>query len=194
MQDKKNLVRKKLNLRDNLTQEELSFKSYKIINKVNDLEEVKSSRNIFVYVSFRSEVLTHELIEIFLSQKKNVFVPLTLVPEKRMAAVQILDMKTDLVSGYCGILEPKKELVQQLEDTSKKIDCSIVPGSVFDEKGGRLGYGGGYYDRFLSAISEVKRIGLAFELQIIEEAPLQEHDEILDYIVTEERIILGRNR
>ncbi len=194
MKNKKNVREKKIKLRDSLTPEELLIKSGEILHKINTMEEIKLSKNIFIYVNFRSEVFTDGLIEIFLSQKKNVFVPLTLVVEKRMAAIQISDIKVDLVPGYCGILEPRKELTENVKDTSKNIDCVIVPGTVFDEKGGRLGYGGGYYDRFLSVIPEAKRIGLAFELQIVKEAPLQKHDEILDYIVTEERIIKGRNR
>ncbi len=194
MTKQKNIRKEKLSLRDTLSQKELSSKSSDIIHKITRLKEIVLSQNIFVYVSFRSEVITYELIEMFLSQKKTVFVPLTLPVDKRMVAVQISDIKKDLVPGYCGILEPKKELMEKFKDTSKKIDSVIVPGSVFDERGGRLGYGGGYYDKFLSAIPEVTRVGLAFELQIIKKISLQKHDEILDYTITEKRIITGRDK
>ena len=67
----------------------------------------------------------------------------------------------------------------------------VLPGSVFDERGGRFGYGGGYYDRFVSANPNALRVGFAFDLQIVPKAPLQAHDELLDLVITESRIISG---
>ena len=106
-----------------------------------------------------------------------------------MDAVHIENFKDDLVPGYCGILEPTAQRAAQHVFPSEKIDVVIIPGSVFDERGGRFGYGGGYYDRFLEKIPKAIRIGLAFDFQIVKEVPLQSHDEILDYIVSEQRIV-----
>jgi 5-formyltetrahydrofolate cyclo-ligase len=65
-----------------------------------------------------------------------------------------------------------------------------MPGSVFDLRGGRLGYGGGFYDRFLqTAAPQALRIGLAYDLQVVAAVPLQRHDQQLDYLVTETRTI-----
>ncbi len=86
---------------------------------------------------------------------------------------------------------PKKKLCTTRAVAPQEIETILLPGSVFDERGGRFGYGGGYYDRFLAKVPKARRIGLAFDLQVVAEAPLQEHDELLDLVVTESRIIRG---
>ena len=74
--------------------------------------------------------------------------------------------------------------------TGEQVEVIVLPGSVFDEQGGRLGYGGGYYDRFIALQApQAKRIGLAFEMQIEKQLPLQPHDQKLHLIITEKRII-----
>jgi 5-formyltetrahydrofolate cyclo-ligase len=93
---------------------------------------------------------------------------------------------SDLSPGTYGILEPKKE---KIKPTSiHEIDIVLVPGVAFDRFGHRLGQGGGYYDWFLSKTNVVS-IGLAFEFQILKEIPVEPHDQRVDLIVTEEKLI-----
>jgi 5-formyltetrahydrofolate cyclo-ligase len=187
------LLRKKiLAARDNLSPPDRHAKSMNIIKKVLFLEEVRSRDILFIYVDFRSEVETHFLIAELLRQGKKVVVPVTLVKEKRLLPVAIRDMKKDLVPGYCSIPEPRIELRKNQIIAAGEIETIILPGSVFDEQGGRLGYGGGYYDRFMAYEAPfARRVGLAFELQVVDQLTLQAHDEMLDRIVTEKRIIQG---
>ncbi len=180
-----------LTARSRLTADELRKKSSTIQSRLLNLKEIINSNTIFVYVSFRSEVETLNLIKTFLNLGKIVTVPITRVKEKRLDAIQITDPKTDLVPGYCNIPEPEEELCLRQKVDPADIDVILLPGSVFDERAGRFGYGGGYYDRFVSAIPGALRVGLAFDLQIVEKAPLQDHDEILDLVITETRIIKG---
>ena len=154
----------------------------------------RNTRSIFVYVSFRSEVATLSLIDTLIDMGKTVIVPITRIQEKRLDAIHITNRLTDLEPGYCNIPEPKEALCKTAKVAPEKIETILLPGSVFDERGGRFGYGGGYYDRFLAKVPTATRIGLAFDLQIIEKAPLQEHDEILDLVVTESRVIHGTKR
>ena len=123
---------------------------------------------------------------------KTVSVPITRVQEKRLDAVHIVNPAKDLVPGYCNIPEPKEELCLTRQIAPQDIETILLPGSVFDERGGRFGYGGGYYDRLLEQVPSAARIGLAFEMQIVERAPLKEHDQLLDLVVTEQRIIHGK--
>ena len=181
--------KEKLALRDSLTEEDLHEKSNIIKEKLLQLEEIEKAHNVFIYVSFRSEVETQSLINELLERGKVVSVPISYIEEKRMDAIRIHALSEDLTPGYCGILEPKKDLLVKNRISPEIIDVVIVPGSVFDERGGRFGYGGGYYDRFLEKLPFTTRIGLAFEIQTVKEAPVQSHDELLDYIITEERII-----
>jgi 5-formyltetrahydrofolate cyclo-ligase len=182
-----------LDARDHLTVQDRQSMSGKIIEKILFLEEIKNGKTFFIYVDFRSEVETHILIAELLKQGKKVTVPLTLVKEKRLLPVAITDVKKDLISGYCSIPEPRMEIRKSKIVDSSEIETIILPGSVFDERGGRLGYGGGYYDRFMACDApKARRIGLAFDFQVVDRLALQAHDELLDLIITEKKIIQGR--
>jgi len=173
--------------RNSLPPEERQRKSRTIAERLLALPEFAGARSIFAYVSFRSEVETLDLIARCLKKGAVVSVPLTLPAEYRLLAHAITDPSRDLVPGYCGIPEPLPTL--PLMDPAS-IEVVVVPGSVFDVHGGRLGYGGGYYDRFLqSAAPQALRIGLAFDLQVVAAVPLESHDQQLDYLITETRTI-----
>jgi len=192
MNDPSQLRKDILTARNNLSKDQLKDMSKAACKNLMRQEEIKNSKTIFVYVSFRSEVETLDLIKTFLDLGKIVTVPITRVDEKRLDAIQITDLTADLVPGYCNIPEPREELCLKQRTNPEDIDSIILPGSVFDERGGRFGYGGGYYDRFVSSIPRAFRVGLAFDLQIVKKAPLQSHDEILDLVITEKRTIKGK--
>ncbi len=192
MTDPSQLRKTILASRNNLPKEELLQKSDVIRKMVLNNERIMSQKTFFVYVSFRSEVVTFGLINDLLAAGKTVTVPITRTEEKRLDAIRIENLEEDLVPGYCDILEPPESLCRTNKVDPTEIGVIILPGSVFDERGGRFGYGGGFYDRFVSSIPESLRVGLAFELQIVEKAPLQPHDELLDLVITEKRIITGR--
>lgn len=163
-----------------------------IVQKLLLLQELTTRRTIFIYVDFRSEVETHLLITELLRRGKRVVVPVTLVKEKRLLPVEIRDLEKDLVRGYCSIPEPREEIRKSQMVAAGEIETIIVPGSVFDERGGRLGYGGGYYDRFMAyEAPNARRIGLAFDIQVVNRLSLQAHDQVLDLVVSEKRIIQG---
>ena len=189
MSEGKDLRKKILALRDGISSEDIVEKSKMISEKVLGFKEMEMARNVFTYVNFRSEVMTIPLINELMEKGKIISVPKTYVDENKMEAIYITNFSEDLVPGYCDILEPREEILKTNITEPQNIDVVILPGSVFDERGGRMGYGGGYYDRFVEKIPFAIRIGLAFEEQIVSEAPLRPHDELLDYIVTEKRII-----
>ena len=176
--------------RDRLTDMQRHEKSERITATLLASDAVVSSNSIFVYVNFRSEVETVSFIRSVLKMGKQVSVPLTRVAEKRLDIVAIEDPERDLAPGYCSIPEPTEEVAKGGTISAKKLDLIVLPGSVFDERGGRFGYGGGYYDRLLERIPGTARYGLAYELQVVEKLDLQPHDQILDAIVTEERLII----
>lgn len=181
-----------LKLRDNLSFRDRFKKSTIIKNHLISFDPIKTATNIFSYVNFRSEVETIDFIKSIV-KKKNIFVPLTIVENFELLAVQITSPDTQLQPGYCNIPEPIPKLRETSVIDPKKIDIVIVPGVVFDHKGGRLGYGGGYYDRFLSKNeAQALRIGLAFEIQMVDNVPLKAHDELMDMVVTEKKVYYTR--
>lgn len=146
----------------------------------------KKSNIIFTYVSFKNEVNTHNIIEYSLSVGKIVCVPYIISKENGMKAVQIKSMN-DLKIGKYNILEPKNS---EISIEPKNIDLVIVPGLGFDSLGGRLGFGGGYYDRFMKKIgNKALKYGLAYSFQIVDKVPVDIWDVNLNGVVTENKII-----
>ena len=191
--DSKKLRKITLIERDKLSSFEQKELSSLIMGRVLNMAQFQVATTVFIYVDFRSEVATRPLIDHMLQCGKKVVVPVTLVQDKDLLAVSITDPERELASGYCSIPEPIIEIREKQMLSPDLIDIIFFPGSVFDERGGRMGYGGGYYDRFVSTKSpQAVRVGLAYELQMVKSAPLQSHDEFLDFIVTEERIITGQ--
>jgi len=188
MSIRKRLRREVLVARDRLSAADRNRKSRLIEENLWQLDEISRAKTLFIYVHFRSEVETLALIRHCIARGKRVGVPLTDVQNSRLLPYVIHDPDQDLQPGYCGIPEPVRGRLSALDPGA--IDTVVLPGSVFDEQGGRLGYGGGYYDRFLTKDApQARRVGIAFEEQIVAQVPLLAHDQRLHVLVTEERII-----
>ena len=165
--------------------------SRNILDRLWAFDVLRKAETIFTYVNFRSEPETLPLISRCLQEGKKVAVPVT-VPGSHMLACRITDPARELHPGYCAIPEPDPKVSLPIDGDG--IDVVLLPGSVFDLRGGRLGYGGGYYDRFLATDApRALRIGLAFEKQLVEKLPLMQHDVPLHLLVTEERLLDFRN-
>jgi len=186
----KELRKATLAARDALPAAERRAKSAAIAARLLARPEIKDSRHIMLYVSFRSEVETMDLLHRFLAGGKRLSLPFTHVQEKYLDAIPITDPDRQLVPGYCDIPEPSPEARKTIT-SPEEIQAIILPGSVFDLRGGRFGYGGGFYDRYVLQAPQAWRIGLAFDVQIVPEAPLQPHDQLLDLVITESRVIVG---
>jgi 5-formyltetrahydrofolate cyclo-ligase len=105
--------------------------------------------------------------------------------QKKTLCLSKLQRWDDLSLGAYSILEPRDDCIR--ETPASSVELLIIPGIVFDQHGNRLGHGMGYYDRLLKKISQAHSIGLAFECQLIESLPAEEHDEKVEMIVTENR-------
>ncbi|MEN8134045.1 MAG: 5-formyltetrahydrofolate cyclo-ligase [Thermodesulfobacteriota bacterium] len=187
--------RKVLAARDQLSADDLAVKSELVVEKLFQLAEFQAAGTVMFYASFKSEVQTMAGIERCIKQGKRVVLPLTLAKEKMLRPYLIKDPSHDLKPGYCAIPEPDPDLAVRLNP--QEIDAIIIPGSVFDQNGGRLGYGGGFYDRFLvNQAPGALRIALAFGLQVTADSlPLASHDQSVDCLVTEKKIFrFERNR
>ena len=187
-EDREALRQKILGARDGLSDKVRQAKSISVMQNFWTLQGMQQWSTLFIYVNFRSEVETLELIKKCINRDIRVAVPLVEASAVRMIPLLIKDPEQDLVPGYYNIPEPDPKKSLRLEPG--EIDAAVIPGSVFDIHGGRLGYGGGYYDRFLlNDAPQAKRIGLAFELQVVDKVPLEPHDQPLDILITEERIV-----
>ncbi len=174
--------------RKSLGKEGIKEKSAKIKENFYSLPEFKRAKNIMFYVSFNNEVDTIEMIkELLIKKEKNIIVPYVV---KGNPILQLSEIKNfdELEQKTFGILEPKEGFIREFD--IKNLDLVIVPGIVFDEQGHRIGYGYGYYDRFLRKLKKnVKKIGFAYEFQLIDKIPQERHDVPLDIVITDKRVI-----
>ncbi len=192
LNDEKQRLRKEVLVRrDKLTTALRVIRSADILQKLFELEAVRSATWIHFYVSCGGEVETTGMIAHALSRGKRVTVPKMETASKQLILSEILDPVRDLAPGPKGIPEPKPEALRPVETDT--MDLFVVPGVAFDERGNRLGQGAGYYDRLLAGISgRIPIVGLAFELQIVERVPTNDHDIRVDWIITEKRVIKCR--
>ena len=187
-EERQKLRKSVLARREALPAKERHEKSNAIRQKVWDISGFSLARKIMVYINFRSEVETLPLVEECLHKNIIVTAPLTITKPPRLIPYQISDLDKDLRPGYCNIPEPDSDRLSPQDPAT--IDVVLLPGSVFDIHGGRLGYGGGYYDRFLTNDApKALRIALAFEEQLVEKVPILDHDVPLHYLVTDKKII-----
>ncbi len=139
-----------------------------------------------LYWPFRNEVLTQPVFHEALAKRKRVGFPLVRVDERRIIYVSV-DDESELSAGTYGIREPR--LIPERVIPPEELDLLVVPGVAFDERGYRIGYGGGYFDRLLASGVTATRAATAFDMQIVVRVPHEPHDEKVDIIFTEDRII-----
>ena len=182
--DKATLRSHHMELRDSLdlsSREELDQKIFSHLSKV---EVFSNAGLVLTYVSYRSEVDTHAIINALLKEGRRVAVPRC---DKKKHTMSFFELSSfdDLEPGAHNILEPKKSLVKAVTVPDMVGSACLVPGLIFDTRGRRIGYGGGYYDRFL-AFYPGEKIGLARNSQICGNGLPQESTDVpLDYVVTE---------
>ena len=181
--DEKNLIRKQMKqLRADMTRTERFEKSMQIFEQLITVPEFKRADRIYTYVSMDNEIDTIMLIDYSLSLEKRVFVPR--VSGKDMEFYEISDI-SELSPGYMGIYEPD---INGREPDYSRTGFMCMPGLAFDRSYNRIGYGGGFYDRYLSVENKLYKAALAYEAQLLESIPAQDGDVRPDMIVTEESI------
>lgn len=188
---KKELRRKILSQRAALSPEEIAQKSEAIAAKVLALPFYQEAKVIMVYLSFRQEVETRPIIEHALAAGKRIVAPVTDRVQKKLIPLEIKNYPHDLAPGAWGILEPKLYCPSV---NPREIDLVLVPGVAFDQAGNRLGYGGGFYDRFLKDLREgAITIALAYSFQVKGRIPAEKNDLPVACVVTEKETILCKN-
>ncbi|MDO4268290.1 MAG: 5-formyltetrahydrofolate cyclo-ligase [Eubacteriales bacterium] len=145
------------------------------------LEGAAKCRTVYCYVSHGNETDTQGILAALLADGMAVAVPRV---EKDHMAFYLITGPDDLTGGYKGILEPK----QGCPAADCKAAPVLVPGSAFSGRCGRLGLGGGFYDRFMAEEPDHLWIGLAYEFQICSRLPMEEHDRPVDFVITEKQV------
>lgn len=187
METKAEIRKRILEIRKSLTINEVEVKSEAILQNVLKTPEYIEADNILLYADYNNEVMTRGIFEDALMRNKRVYFPKcdsltnTMVFYRTLSAAQ-------LEKGFMGIPEPREDMLQRYRFCADEDTLVILPGVAFDTSGFRLGYGKGFYDKFLSSKRQLSTMALAFACQLIEELPSEAHDIKMDKIVTEEII------
>ena len=219
MKNKRELRKQILQKRDQLTIEQRQAWSQSIAERVIACEQYREADKILLFAAYKSEVDTGAIMRDAFQKGKEVYAPKIAYNEK-MACDEMefyrIDSEADLCDGYKGIREPKADFThkfelsaatennrEKLQRTEGRNVMMILPGAVFDLEGNRIGYGGGFYDRYLHRLATKSegtllltgdgyketfcKLAVAFECQLVERGQIQaeEHDVKVSYIVTE---------
>ncbi|MBM4002620.1 MAG: 5-formyltetrahydrofolate cyclo-ligase [Planctomycetes bacterium] len=193
LQQRKKEIREKAHAARN-AQENKDELSRRIVDRFVKLPEYHRAGTVMFYVDVRSEVRTRQHFPQALSSGKRIVIPYCVDGELELFHLESMD---ELELGMYRILEPKPELrsVPHKKVRIESLDLIMVPGVAFDRQGGRSGHGKGYYDKLLEhARQDAPLVALAFECQIFDDIPTQEHDVYMDMVITESTIYRGRGR
>lgn len=159
-----------------------------IRRRLTDLPELRGARAVLAYAAFGAEVDLDPWVEALLAARIGVFLPW--VEGSRLEIARVSDLRADLVPGWHGVREPRA--IGRRRARPDRLDAVVTPGVAFDRSGRRLGYGGGHFDRLLTAVRpDTLVIGVAFELQLVDLVPTDPHDIPVGMVVTERGVYRG---
>ena len=181
-EEKKRLRNKFRAIRKNISPEQKQLLDRRILNRIVSLYQYRDAKTVLTYVSKDEETDTFMLIERALNDGKSVAVP-KCVDGTRLMDFYYISGVDQLEKSSFGVLEPKTDICEKMTDGFEDSIC-IVPGMAFDSSGFRLGYGKGYYDRFLSGYSGVT-VGICFSECFLWRLPKGKYDRPVQLIITD---------
>jgi 5-formyltetrahydrofolate cyclo-ligase len=189
LKEKKSEIRRKTRVRRaGLSEKDRNKKSKSIMAFLFDFANFREARTVLFYMNSGSEVATDAMIRRALEYEKVVALPWVDEKDGKIVPLKIDDLDRDVKPGYKGIREPIPQQCKEIP--AGMIDLAIMPGIAFDERGGRIGHGTGFYDRFIPDLDvTTRKVALAFECQIVSQIPMEPHDRYIDIIITEKRVI-----
>ena len=181
---RKELIKKRNDLNSNKMKQFSSIISDKIINNCY----FQKASNILAYIPCRNEVDIRDVIEKAWQLNKRIIIPKTDLIEKQIYPY-LINSWQELELGNYQLLEPTIDKKKPFPITD--IEVVLIPGVAFDKNGYRLGYGGGFYDRFFSNYqTNFYKIGIAYDFQIFNQLPVLKHDFPVDEIITEKQKLI----
>lgn len=186
---------KKSELREEITKKiaalpakEIAARTKAIENRLFDFANFLEAKIVLMYIHKNGEVQTTNIIRRAYNYHKIVVLPAFNPANFGMTLMKVDNLDKDLQQGPRGILEPNEARCKVVP--IERIDIAIIPAIALDEKGGRIGSGEGYYDRFIPRLAiTTRKVAFAFEQQIIPQVPVESHDRHVDIIITEDRVI-----
>jgi 5-formyltetrahydrofolate cyclo-ligase len=173
---------------DRFSEDELAEKTREIEDRLFDFANFLEAKIALLYINNENEVISRDIIQRTFDYNKIVVLPLVNTNANELKLYKIDHPVKDLKPGPDGYLQPDAEKCRVVP--IECIDIAIIPGIAFDEKGGRIGPGDGYYDRLIPNLPiTTRKVALALDSQVISQVPSESHDKQVDIIITEKRII-----
>ena len=187
-QKKAEIRQETMELLGSLPADDIAAMVNRIEERLFDFANFLESNVSLLYVNSPTEVATNKILKRCFEENKIVILPGFDPDNYSMMLYKVDNLETDLKMGLRGKLEPDPEKCKTVP--IEYIDIAIIPGVTFDEKGGRIGSGEGYYDRLIPELSiTTRKVALAYEKQILPQVPMESHDKYVDIIISEKRII-----
>ncbi|MBU1113172.1 MAG: 5-formyltetrahydrofolate cyclo-ligase [Candidatus Omnitrophica bacterium] len=186
--EKQQLRKKLLAKLLSLTNEEIKRRSKDVTNRLSTLPIYRKAKKVMAYYPLKGEVDILEMVRKAIKTKR-FFFPVVDKNAKELQVHEVKDLETDFIRGPFGVSQPDPRKTKKCD--SNQIDMVIVPGLSFDYQHNRLGRGAGFYDRFLQGLTpSIKKVGIAFDLQIVKSLPAHHSlDQKVDIIVSESEVI-----
>ena len=162
-------------------------KSLKISKRLRSLAVYKKAKVVMFFITHGSEVITKTMVANAWKEGKITAAPVVNEKETTMCAAKFSSFKKSLKKGAYGILEP--DLNKCACVAEKDISLVLVPAVSFDSCGHRIGYGKGYYDKWLKSIPIARRVGLSYDFQVTDKLPFTKNDLKVSKVLTEKRIV-----
>lgn len=184
METKKQIRKRMLQHRDALAEDERYRLSDMIAEKLYTKDIYRNAKTILLFASYKSEVDTFGIFRQAIYDGKHVFFPRC--TGKEMSFYEVTSA-SELSEGYMGILEPEPSVEKLFTDFEDENVLMIMPGAVFDMECNRIGYGGGFYDRFLAGGYAGKTVAIGYDCQLLRDnkIPAEDTDVKPDYILTD---------
>lgn len=171
-----------------LAESDIAKKIRAIEDRLFEFANFLEAKVALLYISGENEVQTRNIIKRAYHYNKIVVLPAFNPKTFEMELMKVDNIAQELKSGHRGVLEPNAARCKIVP--IDRIDIAIIPGIAFDEKGGRIGTGRGYYDRLIPKLAiTTRKVALTLEEQIIPQVPMESHDKHVDIIITDKRII-----
>lgn len=189
IQEAKRQIREEMaRMMASISEADLAEKRRQIEERLFDFANFQEARIPLLYIHGPGELDSENILRRCRAEHKIVILPLRGKENSKLALMKVDDLKRDLRSGAVETLEPDPKRCKKVP--LECIEIAVVPGIAFDEKGGRLGRGSGYYDRLIPRLpATTRKVALALEGQLLSQIPSESHDKSVDIIITEERII-----
>ena len=174
--DKKELRRAIREKKRAMTEDEIENRSAKLAQLLYASDAYRNAKTIYGYLPYNQEVRTVPMLEQALRDGKRVAVPKVFGDEMKFLYLEDL---TQVAKGYAGIPEPIADEPEAQDRTA----LVLMPGLAFDPQGHRIGYGGGFYDKFLAAEPNHPTLALCYDFQLLPELETEEHDILVDTVL-----------